>query len=80
MGGGGGNPWVTRLPCAVVCIYNFVTINKEKRHPNLQDALTLIELSTDPEKRRPLEMARQVTLLSCRTRVCAHVMCSKFHT
>ena len=26
--------------------------------------LTLIELSTEPEKSRPLEMARQVTLLS----------------
>lgn len=39
-----------------------------------------MELSTEPEKRRPREMARHVTLLSCLTRVWAHVMCCMFHT
>lgn len=37
-------------------------------------------LSTEPEKSRPLWMARQVTLLSCLISVCAHVICSMFHT
>lgn len=42
--------------------------------------LTLMVLSTEPEYSLPLWIAKQVTLLSWRTRVWAHVMCSMFHT
>lgn len=42
--------------------------------------LTLMELSTDPENSRPLEMARQTTLPSCRVRACMQRMCSMFQT
>lgn len=41
---------------------------------------TLTVLSTAPEKRRPLDTARAVTLPWCLSRVCVQIMLSMLHT
>lgn len=50
------------------------------RWSRTQPCCTLTVLSTAPEKRRPLETARAVTLPWCLSRVCVQIMLSMLHT
>lgn len=54
-----------------------ITVTNEDAEPA---ADTLTVLSTAPEKRRPLETARAVTLPWCLSRVCVQIMLSMLHT